>query len=375
LAAKCFHDAHPGAVSPPFAEMTVGYTFAPRVKVFNTGSYTDLLSATVAVFDSAGLQIYGDSVAQGPINPGDSALVAFTPLMLTAPGRYTAVALGRSNTDDFVPGNDSAHRAFLGTWEILYDDGIADAYYWVGRLNNDKFYQRMRPTAPAPFAITGGRIWVNLPNQTFSYVAVCKDNAGMPDTTELLQVDSAPAPIPSAPGWITFDLNIPRADTSPIWLIACWPDNSPGMGVGADANAPIDSCSYFSSNQDPFTLWYRHDWMMRLVQTPGGSGIAQAPATTGFKFALGAVAPNPFRGAATISYSLAAESHVTLHVFDAAGREIRSLVNAAQKAGNYHVNWNGRDRSGKLMSAGIYFCRMEVEDHGFTASRKLMLMR
>jgi len=115
---------------------------------------------------------------------------------------------------------------------------------------------------------------VNLPNQTFLYVGVCKDNGGLPDTTEMIQVDSAPTPAPTAPGWINFAFDISRSNDDPVWLIACWPDNSPGLGVGADAASPIDSNSYFSSNQDPFTLWWRNDWMMRLTQTPGASGIA-----------------------------------------------------------------------------------------------------
>ena len=374
LDAKCFHDAYPGAIVAPFAEMTVGYSFASVIKVWNNGSYTDDISVNLNILDSLGNPLFTSGQTVTSVDPGDSAMVTLANWQAPYAGRYQAKASAATTTDDFIPANDSLAKPFAGSWEIMYDDGVPEAYYWVGRQNNDKFYVRFTPTAPAPFTITQGRIYVNLANQPFAYVAICKDEAGRPDTaTEYQRV--ANVMTPTAPAWITFDLNVARTDNSDLWLVANWPDNSPGLGVGSDAAQPRDFRSYFSSNVDTFYQWQAHDWMMRITQRPEGTGLAQENGAPGLKFALGPGHPNPFRGATAIRYSLAAESRVAVRIFDPTGREIRTLVDAAQKAGEYRTFWDGSDRTGKPAASGIYFCRMEVAGTGFAAAHKLMLLR
>jgi hypothetical protein len=371
--AKCFHDAAARAVIAPFAEMTVGYPFSPVVKVFNTGSYTDDIQIDLTIVDSLGNPLFTDGQTASGINAGDSATATLASWQVPFPGRFTAVATAAATVDDFIPGNDTLRKPFLGTWEIIYDDAVPEAYYWVGPVNDSKFYVRFTPTATPPFNITQGRIWVNMANTPFEYVAVCKDAGGRPDTASILD-SVANVSTPGAPGWITFDLDISRIDGSDLWMVARWPDGSPAMGVGADASAPRDLRSYFSSVNDTFRLWITHDWMMRLTQVPGVSGIAHDAGIAPPRFALG-VSANPFRSATTLSYSLATKSRVALRVFDRSGREVRALLNAEQPAGSYSLRWDGKDNSGGLVPAGVYFCRMNAEANGFAQSRKLLLVR
>lgn len=372
-ATRCFHDARPGTIVAPFAEMTVGYSFSPVVKVFNTGSYTDDILVSLTIIDSLGNPLFTGGQTASGINPGESAMVTLSSWAAPFPGRFTAVGVAAAGVDDYVPGNDTLRKPFLGTWEIIYDDAVPEAYYWVGRVDNDKFYVRFTPTATLPYQVTQGRIWVNLANTPFEYVAVCKDAGGRPDTASVLDsVMNVSAP--SAPGWLTFPLEISRSDAEDLWLVACWPAGSPAMGVGADASAPRDLRSYFSSNQDTFRLWTAHDWMMRLTQAPGSSGLAGGAAVPALQFALRTF-ENPFRAATVLNYSLAAKSRVALRVFDRSGREVRTLLNAEQPAGSYNLRWDGKDNSGGLVPAGVYFCRMNVAENGFTQSRKLMLVR
>ncbi len=123
---------------------------------------------------------------------------------------------------------------------------------------------------------------------------------------------------------------------------------------------------------------FRHD-----LRRTGNFGVSQdfslagsAPSgQAGLRTIFCPVQPNPFRGTATLSYSLAAKFRVALQVFDPTGREVRMLLNAEQNAGNYTLRWDGRDEHGALAPEGIYFCRMSVPETGFTASRKLMLTR
>ena len=63
--------------------------------------------------------------------------------------------------------------------------------------------------------------------------------------------------------------------------------------------------------------------------------------------------PNPFRGNTTISYTLANDSHVTLQVFDLAGKPITLLFDGLQNAGPHTQPFNA-DR----LAAGVYFYRI-----------------
>jgi hypothetical protein len=70
--------------------------------------------------------------------------------------------------------------------------------------------------------------------------------------------------------------------------------------------------------------------------------------------------PNPFNPSTIIGYSLPYGGFVSLKVFDVLGKEIASLVNEFQNAGNYKVTFNGQRTTGNLqLSSGVYFKRFE----------------
>jgi hypothetical protein len=70
--------------------------------------------------------------------------------------------------------------------------------------------------------------------------------------------------------------------------------------------------------------------------------------------------PNPFNPETAISYQLPALSHVKLVIYDIQGREVRTLVSKRQQAGEHQISWDGIDKFGLSVSAGIYFCRIEA---------------
>ena len=79
--------------------------------------------------------------------------------------------------------------------------------------------------------------------------------------------------------------------------------------------------------------------------------------------------PNPFRGQASIGYSLARTSTVTLSVFDLLGREVAQLVDASQGPGKYTVKW---EPATKRVPAGIYMYRLQTHDAMLTRSIVLL---
>ncbi len=372
LLGKCFHDAKCEKVSPPFNEMTIGYQFAPSTLIRNNGSYPDIIAGYCLIRDSSGNNIYLDSVISSTIQPGDSTIISFNNFTIPYVGNLNAYGITRL-TEDFVPENDTILKPFQGSYEIIYDDETWESFYWVGANNNDKFFVRFTPTLNPPFSITGGRIFVNMANTPFDYVLLCKDASGRPDTAvPITRVENVSTT--TAPGWIEFDFNVTRVDNNDIWLVMHWPDGSPVMGVGADANMPRDLRSYWSSNADTFRLWTTHDWIARLIQSPE-VGITTDKTTQFKQFVLYQNFPNPFTNQTAISYSLPLETHVSIKLFDAIGKTVKTLVNSNQKPGNYSRLWDGKDDQNRKLPAGIYFYRLESSDQKFNGIRKTILLR
>jgi len=78
--------------------------------------------------------------------------------------------------------------------------------------------------------------------------------------------------------------------------------------------------------------------------------------------------PNPFNAVTTIGYQLPEVSQVDLTVYDIRGREVITLVNEKQPAGQYTVRWQA-----DTFSSGIYFYQLQTEK--FNRVRKLVLLK
>jgi flagellar hook assembly protein FlgD len=58
----------------------------------------------------------------------------------------------------------------------------------------------------------------------------------------------------------------------------------------------------------------------------------------------------------------------TVVVFDVRGRRVKTLGDGTRTAGAHRFTWDGSDRRGATVSAGIYLVRL-VTDRGQTAKR------
>jgi hypothetical protein len=85
--------------------------------------------------------------------------------------------------------------------------------------------------------------------------------------------------------------------------------------------------------------------------------------------------PNPFNPKTAISYQLSAVSWVTLKVFDAAGKEVTTLVSFLQDPGSYTIPWNGAQ-----IPSGTYFYRLTARPEDgrggeLVETRKMILLK
>jgi len=81
--------------------------------------------------------------------------------------------------------------------------------------------------------------------------------------------------------------------------------------------------------------------------------------------------PNPARSYAIVSFSLAAPGHVTVRVYDVAGRRVATLLNGAVTAGSHRIEWDIADA--RDVASGSYVYR--IESQGESVSGKIVVVR
>ncbi|MBU8920705.1 MAG: T9SS type A sorting domain-containing protein [Bacteroidales bacterium] len=103
------------------------------------------------------------------------------------------------------------------------------------------------------------------------------------------------------------------------------------------------------------TLLFRSDFM----SVPEGKVI------------LGQNYPNPFNPSTTIRYFLPGDSHVSLAVYDVAGRLITRLVDEVLSPGWHETIWGGQNSRGIPQASGAYYYKLEA---GKTTETKTMIL-
>jgi hypothetical protein len=77
-------------------------------------------------------------------------------------------------------------------------------------------------------------------------------------------------------------------------------------------------------------------------------------------FRLGAPTPNPLMHHTVVAFDLAHSGPIRLRLYDAAGRVVRTIDDAALPAGRYQRVWDGTNDDGQRVAAGIYFLLLDA---------------
>ena len=88
--------------------------------------------------------------------------------------------------------------------------------------------------------------------------------------------------------------------------------------------------------------------------------------------------PNPFNPETWIPYQLAEPADVTLTIYEANGKLVRTLALGHQAAGTYQSRgraayWDGRNNQGERVASGLYFYTLTAGD--FTATGKMIIVK
>jgi hypothetical protein len=132
----------------------------------------------------------------------------------------------------------------------------------------------------------------------------------------------------------------------------------------------------FYSEDDSYQYegWYIDDVQMSPA---GGIDEADDQPHAAEVFSLAQNAPNPARGWTEIQFTIPGQggetaSHVTLKVYDTAGRLVRTCLDGALASGGHSYRWDGTDRSGRQVAAGVYFYRLSVGEK--RATKKMVML-
>jgi predicted lipoprotein with Yx(FWY)xxD motif len=141
-------------------------------------------------------------------------------------------------------------------------------------------------------------------------------------------------------------------------------------------SAPFDQFSpmiFVDGNLGAIVVWQDYhsgnNWdiyEMRFNTT--GLIAVENTGITANEYSLSQNYPNPFNPVTVIDYQLPKSSNVKISIYDALGKQVSTLVNEVQNAGNHSITWNAVN-----FPSGVYFYRLDAES--FYSIKKMVLIK
>jgi hypothetical protein len=174
-------------------------------------------------------------------------------------------------------------------------------------------------------------------------------------------------------------------------------DNATNAVIGTIRNTIMKSSNVAVSSLVPYSLKTRtvgsktvkvritHSTNLDSVKTALMKGYSTVNATEGLaksamneltmegmdipsSYALDQNYPNPFNPSTTINYQIPKDGRVTIKIFDALGREVKTLVDEDKASGQYSVVFDASH-----LSSGTYFYSIRSAD--YSAVKKMTLIK
>jgi len=141
-----------------------------------------------------------------------------------------------------------------------------------------------------------------------------------------------------------------------------WIEESPEL-IGNVVVASITS-----RISDGFVAAATHGRGIFVAEPTGTVGVSDNKQILPGDFVLEQNYPNPFNPSTKINYQIKENGFVALKVFDSLGKEVATLLNKEQQAGNYSVDFNASS-----LASGVYYYRLSVNNNSLV--KKMILMR
>lgn len=136
------------------------------------------------------------------------------------------------------------------------------------------------------------------------------------------------------------------------------------IGYMVTKNSPDLLGSLNTTDEDSDAAWA--DTSMNHMVTVGTTGVDDEVVVKEYR--LNQNYPNPFNPATTISFTLLKQEHAKLTIYDALGKEIRTIVNTVLPAGLNTFTFDAAN-----LSSGTYIYKLETES--FVQARKMVVLK
>ncbi len=202
----------------------------------------------------------------------------------------------------------------------------------------------------------------------------------LPDT-EWTVTASNTTPWDSSPGGWRDSIAQAGAAEAPYGDIIALHDNHafvPSVGAagltGVDPYTPLSGIADFppfdvvympAANQDHVSITPENrQWFMdEILGSTTAVGHDDAAGAVPVAVTLRGAAPNPFNPRTTVGFALPSAGVARLWVADLRGHHVRTLVDDRLPAGEHAAAWDGRDDTGRSVSAGVYLAIVEHDGH------------
>jgi hypothetical protein len=145
-----------------------------------------------------------------------------------------------------------------------------------------------------------------------------------------------------------------------------WTSYSTGL---PDTFTTVTSIAIDTVHSRIFAATYANPEVQGIYTTDSALvGVSASRSDNQSGFSLFQNYPNPFNPSTTTSFSLPHAAVVSLKVYDVLGREVATLVDGREEAGEHSVKWNAEG-----FASGVFFYRLKAGD--FVQTRKLVLVR
>jgi hypothetical protein len=285
-------------------------------------------------------------------NIGDDAVVQVNlPFAFTYYGiDYTQLTIGSDGwvamgyqtqydqTNSSIPNSDGPSAMVAGLWDDL-DPGNSgqpsDVYYYHDAVS-DRFIVE----------------WFRVEHWP----------SGYHETFEIILYDPVVYPTPTGDGEIIVQYLVEMQESDNTLGIENYAETV-GIQYYLDGGYHVLAVPVTDSFAIKYTT-YPPDWIG--VEEQGG--LVNIP----MKTMLGALYPNPGIRVMSIRYQIASASDVSLCIYDAAGRLVRTVVSGKCEPGFYTRVWDVRDDQARRVPAGVYFVRLVTDDYQRTEKAVLL---
>ncbi len=212
----------------------------------------------------------------------------------------------------------------------------APSIWYVSEPDSGHSVDNIAPAVPTNFAVayntgSGNSLsWDPSPDADFQYFRVYRS---------------------SDPTFVPTPASLAQETVSPSWVD---PDNN-----GAGIYYKVTALDYDGNESDPAEAG--------TVTAVEGRGISRS-------FALYPNVPNPFNPRTEIAFDVPVNGGaVSLVVYDASGRLVKTLVQGTLPAGRHTAEWDCHDAAERPVASGVYFYRLTAR--GVDLRKKMVLLK